>query len=434
MNGGRTVLVLVSAVATAGAALGADPRPSSTLHRVTSHTGQFTAYAPTELLPAALCVFAERVKREWLQRLELADTWRDPIVLVVRERETSDTETPPVVVRTFRTDAHLKYQIQITTPPTISDTNLLPAVVEALCAELANRQVVLLRTQPYAAPVIPSWLRDGLAASIGGEPAMLLQAVREQRQADRWPTAAAVLSGAEETNRVASWVFIEGLLALPHGSPKLHEFLIALPAQRDAATAFWQVYRDMFPTAVALEKWWALQFLRRATAMVAQNWTATETREQLAAVLVTRVRPVQSASSAADVLELPLAELWRYADAPWLTAVLRSKQARLDLVLAQGHPMYRPVVAHYQAALGWLQGGSARRFRSAHRAAQAEQQRVEARLAAIAEHVATAEKQYVPAADFRAVFRGYFETLEELERIDLRRRTPISDYLDQFDR
>jgi hypothetical protein len=93
---------------------------SSTL----SASRQFAAYAENPLLPSALCVYAERVKREWLRRMDAADNWRDPILLVVRTRETAQTNFPPVSMAVFQTDAHLKYQIRCLVPPPLDEAEL----------------------------------------------------------------------------------------------------------------------------------------------------------------------------------------------------------------------------------------------------------------------------------------------------------------------
>ena len=61
-----------------------------------STSRQFAAYANNQLLPSALCVYAERVKHEWLRRMDVADNWRDPILLLVRTREPAQTNAPAI--------------------------------------------------------------------------------------------------------------------------------------------------------------------------------------------------------------------------------------------------------------------------------------------------------------------------------------------------
>src|SRR2546426_10747646 len=73
----------------------------------TSASQQFTAHASDSLLPSAVCVLAEQLKRAWLGRLDLADRWRDPIGLVIRERAASETDQPAIRVEVFKTDVHL---------------------------------------------------------------------------------------------------------------------------------------------------------------------------------------------------------------------------------------------------------------------------------------------------------------------------------------
>src|SRR5205823_2388691 len=81
-----------------------------------SASRQFTAYANNQLLPSVLCVYAERIKHEWLQRMDVADTWRDPILLVVSTRKPAQANAPAISMAVFQTENHLKYQINCLLP------------------------------------------------------------------------------------------------------------------------------------------------------------------------------------------------------------------------------------------------------------------------------------------------------------------------------
>ena len=138
-----------------------DARAASTgtnaLVTTVSASRQFAAYANNQLLPSALCVYAERVKHEWLRRMDLADNWRDPILLVVRNREPAQTSAPAISMAVFQTETHFKYQICCLIPPPLDESELLVGMVEALSSEWANREQRIVRARLYVAPVMPLW-------------------------------------------------------------------------------------------------------------------------------------------------------------------------------------------------------------------------------------------------------------------------------------
>ena len=86
MHHWRTLLV----IAALNVAATAQVTNNAPLRSATSGTGQFIAFAPGPVLPSALCVFAERLKRQWCANLDIADGWHDPIVLVLRDQITTN--------------------------------------------------------------------------------------------------------------------------------------------------------------------------------------------------------------------------------------------------------------------------------------------------------------------------------------------------------
>ena len=225
-------------------AAGPDARAGATnaLVSTLSASRQFTAYADDRLLPSALCVYAEHVKREWLRCLNVTDDWRDPILLVVRTREESQTNASPISMVVFRTDKHFKYQIHCLVPPRIDEARLLATIVEALCSEWANRQQATVRNKAYTMPPVPVWLVQGMAASIQERQEALLSITQRSVAAGRPPHAADLLNAkslpADPMERqmfqANAWVLTESLLGLPEGARKLRDFLSELGAEKDA--------------------------------------------------------------------------------------------------------------------------------------------------------------------------------------------------------
>ncbi len=441
---GKFLAAVATVVALTQIAVTGEERAASATNALVSTRSasrQFVVYANDRLLPSALCVYAERVKREWLRLWDTSDRWRDPILIVVRPREPSQTNAPAISLDVFQTDKHLKYQIYCVVPPPLDDAELLTSMVEALCAEWANRDQPMVRGRAYAAPLMPLWLVQGVAASIQGRGDLLLAIARRSVAAGRPQSAADLLNArllpSDPAERALfqanAWIFTESLLALPDGAQKLRRFLTEAGAQKVVSNAFWAVYRGEFPRDAALEKWWSLQQAGRTSAVVAENLTAQETAQRLDDILLTRLDPTRGRRGMPGEKEMTVDQLWRYADESWLKHVLELKIDRLGALRSQAHPLYQAVIDDYIDAVGWLARQSTVRFRRGVRKAEAARLAAEKQSRAIAAYLDQAERVYAPG-EFSRSFAGYFRTLDQFQKLEDERRNPISDYLDKFDR
>jgi len=430
------VVVLMQVATMPRACAGATNPPASTL----SASRQFVIYANDRLLPSALCVYAEHVKHEWLRRLNVSDDWRDPILIMVRTRDPSQTDAPPVSMVVFQTDKHLKYQIYCLVPPRIDEAKLLATIIEALCSEWANRQQPTVHGHGYALPPMPVWLVQGMAASIQERHEALLAITQRSVAAGRPPHATDLLNARslpadpleQQVFQANAWMLMESLLGLPDGPRKLRDFVSELGEVKDATRAFGKVYHADFAQGLALEKWWSLELIQHSWVTPAQNLTAEETASQLDAILVTKLSLAGGAAGTTVETDVPIDKLWLYADSPWLKDVLKLKMDRLGTLRAQAHPLYQPVVDKYDEAVIWLTRGSALHFRHAVNDAGAARAAADEQSRRVAAYMDQAESLNAPE-ELTQVFTGYFHTLDQFQKLDTERRSPISDYLDKFD-
>jgi hypothetical protein len=392
-----------------------------------SSSRQFVVYAPNVTAASALCAYAEQIKREWQQRLGPTDLWRDSIVFIVRDREGDLTNAPVLATQTVRFDPRLRYQLTFVVPPAPDDATFVAATVEALCAELANRDQPRVRNVPYLAAPIPVWLTEGLGQSILGRADQLLTVVRRSAAGSRPQTAMELMSLSKLPGdapdralyRANVWFLTEALLRLPGGTQKLQRLLTELGATKTFGTAFTTVYANDFPDTATLEQWWSDQLTLARDAKVAENYTMAETARQLDALLTveTETRPA-------------FAQLWRDYQQPWLNPLLRDKLVRFDALNTYAHPLYRPVLMKYADAVRELLDVKLGRFRRAVAEATRLRRAVDQQARQIQETLDQAEQTYGCTATNE--FAGFFRTLEQLEKFEQQRRNPISDYLDQF--
>jgi hypothetical protein len=429
-----TVAVLTQPV------LGAISTPTNGLVRTVSASRQFVACASDRLLPSALCAYAEHVKREWMRQLDVADDWRDPVLLLVQTQQAARPNTAPVSMAVLQTDEHLEYRIRCLVPPPIDETELLPATVNALCSEWANRKQVTESGKAYVLPGIPLWLVEGLAVLIDGRYDALLSSSRRsvaggQPQEARDLLKAEALpndSAGRQLFRADAWIFTDGLLGLQQGRRKMRSFLSELGAQKVASNAFWRVYHDDFPNTTALEKWWSLELVRHTSMSVAQDLSVEDTERSLDAILATRLGPTGGRRGMPGETDVAIDDLWRYAGAPWLKNLLKLKIDRIGALRGVAHPLYLPVLDDYMQALVWLQRGSVTRCHRSLSRAEATRAVADKQAHGITAYLDQAERIYAPQP-LSSTFRGYFETLDQLQKLDSGRHSPISDYLDKFD-
>jgi hypothetical protein len=411
---------------------------TNTPARVVSATGQFVAYADTLLFAATLCGFAERVKHEWRKQLEAGSDWRDPIVIVLGPPTPGQTNMPAVTMQTFQTDLHLKYEIRCFAPP-LDEMALLSALVEALCAETANRAQPTSRLAAYNAPIIPPWIVRGLAQSVLGRADLLAPVLRRSMAAGRLRPATELLAAAALPDDAAevrmfeanAYLLTESLRQLPDGGRQLRQFLTELGKDKNAHTAFWKVYRESFPNEAALEKWWSLQLVRETLTHPPDRMTAEETGRELEQILRTRL--VRTGNKAGQMeFDARLPELLPYYERPWLPPVLKEKSMQLAALRGTAHMSYENAIDNYIEAVGLLLEQKISRCRRALRRAEDASAAAARESKRIADFLDRAERARAPGRP--AGFDEYFRTLEQLQDAEQQRRNPVSDYLDQLDR
>jgi hypothetical protein len=429
-----TIVVLAQPV------VAAIPTPTNALIRTVSASRQFVASASDRLLPSALCAYAEHVKREWLRQLDVADNWRDPILLLVETRPADQPVASPVSMAVFQTDQHLEYRIRCLVPPPIDGAELSATMVDVLCLEWANREQVTEPGKAYVVPDMPLWLVEGLTVLIEGRH-MALLSISQRSVAGGQPPEARDLLKAEtlpddsadhQLFRADAWIFTEGLLGLHQGPRKMRSFLSELGAQKVASNAFWKVYHDDFPNTTALEKWWSLELVRHTSMSMAQDLSVEDTERSLDAILVTKLGPTGGRRGMPGETNVAIDDLWRYADAPWLKDLLTLKIGRIGALRGVAHPLYLPVLDEYMEALIWLQRGSVTRYHRGLSRAEATRSVADRQAHGITAYLDEAERVYAPEP-LSNTFRGYFQTFDQLQELDNKRHSPISDYLDKFD-
>ena len=165
---------------------------------------------------------------------------------------------------------------------------------------------------------------------------------------------------------------------------------------------------------------------------VAQDLSVEDTERSLDAILVTKLGPTGGRRGMPGETNVAIDDLWRYAGAPWLKDLLKLKIERIGALRGVAHPLYLPVLDDYMETLVWLQRGSVTRFHRGLSRAEASRAVADKQAHGITAYLNEAERIYAPEP-LSNTFRGYFQTLDQLQKLDSERHSPISDYLDKFD-
>jgi hypothetical protein len=100
---------------------------------------------------------------------------------------------------------------------------------------------------------------------------------------------------------------------------------------------------------------------------------------------------------------------------------------------SQAHPLYQPVLDKYIDAVAWLYRGSVVRFRRGLRRAEAMRAMAEKQSRGVTAYLDQTERIYSPDEQSKQL-ADCFQTLDQLQKLEGGRHSPISDYLDKFDR
>jgi len=164
----------------------------------------------------------------------------------------------------------------------------------------------------------------------------------------------------------------------------------------------------------------ALEQARLASVVIAQNWTTRDTVRRLDELLVFDNG-------------VHFDQLLKHSEEAWLQQALPERIQALQILLNRAQPIFRPVLEAYVEAGQWLAEGKLSRYHRTVERAETLRVETEKQMQSIDNVLDQAEEKYAGDISTNA-FRGYFQTLDQLDSFERQRRNPISDYLDQFDR
>jgi hypothetical protein len=434
---------------------------TNALIRAVGVSGQIHAFCSDAGGAAALASFCEGIRSKLVARLGVEEKWRAPVVVVFRERPAGSALAMPGDEAALRCSAvsvsgFLRFQIEAETPPPVDASRFVQAVVGTLCTEMVNRPAAKVNDGQQLARV-PVWFEHALARKLEERPReVMLEPLKQAMAAGAMPTFQQVTEAAgPPTDSAGAALYgaqcealLEAMEGQLDGRVKVRKFLMGLKPGQGWMPSFASTFGEGFRYPRGAEKWWSLVMVRASSMIVAQSYTAAETKQRLGEALVVVVPeaatpkaargfwsslwPFHGAQPKSVTGETTLEKLLDSCnDAGALPGILTPSEARLRSLALMGHPLYRDAVRSYLGAIQSLRKNNRKQFRALVARAGEESQRADRAAEAITHFVGSVEASLFPE-DMAKRFGTWFKAGGPGDNGALA-PTPVRSYLDQVE-
>lgn len=254
------------------------------------------------LNPSLVSVSCERIKREVLRQLRLPDAYRGRVTIYIAEKMPEDRQL--TIQSTPFADG---WQYSIVVPERINWMRFVRGIVDVVLIEIANRP------GPENLFVPPLWFSEGLTTLLLGEsgrelvPELNREFKDPKRSINPLGLALQKLSSSQplsfeqlgyptesdiaDANKLAvfqgsSALFVHELFSISGGENLVGRFLVNLSGGLNWQTAFLEVFRKHFRSALEVEKWWAVQSTSRMLRDPSKFWSKEAAQANFAAILL----------------------------------------------------------------------------------------------------------------------------------------------------
>ncbi|MDB6071896.1 MAG: hypothetical protein JWL81_3067 [Verrucomicrobiales bacterium] len=437
----------------------------------------FNIWGGNRVQRASLFTAAGIVRRSVLDALHQPDQWHHPILIQIRPPLADGTDDRPPVWTTI-SQVEGGFRIEINLVPrrhSVPGPLLQENLVRAILADLVLKRKSNLDLTGAPTPP-PDWLLHGTLALLDYR-----QLGRMSQTFSQIFALGRVLSVNDILNadpqgmdsvsmtiyRVSSGALLMMLIEQPKGSEHLTALLPTLAtAGIDQATQIERAFPSLAASTNGLSKWWSLQIAALSQPGMEEVRAPDETERQLAEALVLHytippaaekkpgalkrlfkkdkspapAAPAAGAGAGAPATPAPapvqetcsILEYAKVLPLPDSAAVFNQADLALTRLSLRAHPIYRPIIEEYRAALKSLAKGKAGKAMPATLARlAATRENLASRLLAIENYIDVYET--MESTTFSGAFEGYLKTADELERPLPGRNDPLTRYLDQVE-
>lgn len=410
--------------------------PAGAAERSVSASRQFLVFGPDFLLRGAICDLAERTKTKLLRLIEQRDEWKTPILINAQYLQANFPEAPSAALTFSQTGSGLKLQLELTVGAEVRAARVQRELLRAIILEMAyRREPNLPAGTAYVAP--PDWLLDGiLAVNDEGDSAQILDALGSVVRSKQilpleqflQQRPALLDASARSLFRAYSFALVAALTATPDGRRQLGAFIASLPSTSNEPVADLEKYFPAFKGTPEsnVEKAWAPAVARFSAARRSRLLGVEETERALDEVLRLKMADGARASRIFQVEDFIL--FLQRADSG---RALRELDRDLLLLGARANPIYRPIIGEYEQIASLLSRRKTKRVPERLAQLKTMRQRVAGRMREIDDYMNWFEA--TQARRQSGAFEDYMRAADRADGPEVRRRDPISVYLDTLE-
>lgn len=357
-------------------------------NRTTGNSKQIAVFGGTRQQRSDLVRRAEDLKAALLRKLQIADNWKSPVLLVLAPGDGFRLRQPPVFVQAFNSgDAGKKVQVDIV-PSALSDRAALDAaLLRALLLELALRKQTFVGNRFVEAP---GWMAAAMSAALKGtDPAEASRVYSALLEAKGMPALDKFLSEnpvslrgrARDLYDAQALALFESLAEQPGGRDKILQNLTLADPAKDPVDRFGQTWPEYVSDPSRLARVWALGVARLSSPGKIEFLSARETSEKLGGVLRRLAKSDEAGTPSEAVLELGTTPEGRF--------LLEKAAGELQTLGFRAHPLYAALVQEYRAMFEGLSRKKRRGFAGKFNEAEELRIALDARSAEITEFMDT---------------------------------------------
>ena len=401
--------------------------------RSTSTSGQFIVYGAEVRVRGAMCELAEQTKANLLRQLDRRDTWKTPLIINLDYPQANLPDARVGQLDFSQLGFGLKLQLNLLVTGEMRGREVERQLLRVILIEMMYRdRGNIAAGTPYVAP--PDWLVDGVLELQPGhdsdDNARLLQTIVAAQKIT--PLEKIVGQRREQLDAPSrqlhdaySMALLQLLLDAPGGRRKLARFIADLPASPNDPLAD---LRAHFPETLGRSpaKWWALSVARLSTSDRHETLGAAETAARLDRILCFSI-PGPGGTSR----DYSLGDYETFRKLPAYRAVLGRVGQQLLLLGALAHPSYRAIVQEDYELAELIALGKVRKVRARLDRVASDRQVVERRTNEIDDYLNWYEA--TQSKKMSGAFLQLLETDKDADEAQLRRRDPISVYLDSIE-
>lgn len=401
--------------------------------RSISTSRQFLVYGADVRVRGAMCALAERTKANLLRLLGQRDDWKTPLVVNLDYPRANFPDAPVAQLDLSQLGYGLKLQLNLLLTREMKGRAVQRELLRAILVEMMyrNRPNIAAGT-PYLAP--PDWLVEGvLALEPGGEASEDAELLRSMLAAKTIAPLEEIVSqrrvqldaSSRRLHTAYARALVQLLLSAPGGNSQLTGFINELPDAPNDAMADLRVH---FPETLgrAPGKWWALSVAALSAVDRYRVLSAVETRRRLDQAL-----RFSLPGKDGTMREYSLGDYEAYRKLPAYRDALGQVEQQLQILGAQAHPSYCPIVQEVYELTKLLARGQTRGVATQLNAIASNRAVIEAQGTAIDDYLNWFEATQSKTSS--GIFSQILEANRRAEEAFPRRRDPISVYLDSIE-